>query len=51
MNQPEIGGISPFFIVRNAATSLAFYRDSLGFEITFKESEHDFLSVSVVHYL
>lgn len=41
MNGPEIGGISPFFIVKNAATALAFYRDSLGFEITFKEPEQD----------
>jgi catechol 2,3-dioxygenase-like lactoylglutathione lyase family enzyme len=41
MNQPEIGGISPFFIVRNTTAALAFYRDSLGFEITFKESEDD----------
>ena len=41
MNQPEIGGISPFFIVKNAAAALAFYRDSLGFEITFKEPKDD----------
>lgn len=41
MSQPEISGISPFFIVHDAAASLAFYRDSLGFEITFKESEQD----------
>ena len=41
MNAPEIGGISPFFIVHDAAAALAFYRDSLGFEIMFKESEDD----------
>lgn len=41
MDRPEISGISPFFIVHDAAASLAFYRDSLGFEITFQEPEHD----------
>ena len=41
MNQPEIGGISPFFIVRDAPAALAFYHDSLGFDITFKASEED----------
>ncbi len=38
----EIGGISPFFIVRNVPKALAFYRDQLGFEITFQgPSPHD----------
>jgi len=32
----EIAGISPFFIVGHVPTSLAFYRDRLGFEITFQ---------------
>ena len=36
MNQTEIGGASPFFIVRNVPAALAFYRDRLGFEITFQ---------------
>ena len=36
MTQPDIGAISPFFIVRNVPSSLAFYRDRLGFEITFQ---------------
>ena len=35
----EIGGISPFFIVSDVPTSLAFYRDRLGFEITFQGPE------------
>ena len=34
-----ISGISPFFIVRNVPASLAFYRDRLGFDITFERSE------------
>ena len=41
MNQPEIGGVSPSFIVRDAGAALAFYRDSLGFEITFKATDDD----------
>jgi len=39
MAPAEISGISPFFIVRNVPTSLAFYRDRLGFEITFEGPE------------
>jgi len=31
-----IAGIAPFFIVRNVPAALAFYRDQLGFEITFQ---------------
>jgi catechol 2,3-dioxygenase-like lactoylglutathione lyase family enzyme len=41
MNPPEIGGISPFFIVRDTAAALAFYRDSLGFESAYEEPEDD----------
>ena len=36
MTRPKITGIAPFFIVRNVPASLAFYRDRLGFEITFQ---------------
>jgi catechol 2,3-dioxygenase-like lactoylglutathione lyase family enzyme len=36
MTRPEIAGISPFFIVQNAARALSFYRDQLGFEIIFQ---------------
>jgi len=32
----DIAGIAPFFIVRNVPVALAFYRDRLGFEITFQ---------------
>ncbi len=41
MSQPEISGISPFFIVHDAAKALAFYRDRLGFAITFQEPLDD----------
>lgn len=37
MKRPEISGISPFFMVHDAAAALSFYRDQLGFEITFQE--------------
>lgn len=36
MTQAEITGISPFFIVSHVPSSLSFYRDRLGFEITFQ---------------
>jgi len=36
MTTTAIAGISPFFIVRDVPTALAFYRDRLGFEISFQ---------------
>ena len=39
MAQTEIYGISPFFIVRHVPSSLSFYRDKLGFDITFQGPE------------
>jgi catechol 2,3-dioxygenase-like lactoylglutathione lyase family enzyme len=36
MTQTEISGVSPFFIVRDVPAALSFYRDQLGFEITFQ---------------
>jgi catechol 2,3-dioxygenase-like lactoylglutathione lyase family enzyme len=41
MTQVEISGISPFFIVENTAVALAFYRDQLGFDVTFQEPADD----------
>ena len=41
MTRPEISRISPFFIVHDAAAALSFYRDQLGFEITFQEPADD----------
>jgi catechol 2,3-dioxygenase-like lactoylglutathione lyase family enzyme len=37
MTRPRISGISPFFIVADVSASLAFYREMLGFEVTFQE--------------
>jgi catechol 2,3-dioxygenase-like lactoylglutathione lyase family enzyme len=36
MTRPAIGGVSPFFIVADLDPALAFYRDKLGFEVTFR---------------
>ena len=36
MTRPAIAGVSPFFIVADVPATLAFYRDMLGFEITFR---------------
>lgn len=41
MTRPTISGISPFFIVADVPTTLAFYRDMLGFEITFRGPSPD----------
>ncbi|HXT63655.1 MAG TPA: VOC family protein [Pyrinomonadaceae bacterium] len=48
MTQPEISGISPFFIVSDVPSSLAFYRDRLGFEITFEGPEPDDIFFGIV---
>ena len=36
MTRPTISGISPFFIVADVPAALSFYRDKLGFEVTFR---------------
>lgn len=41
MIRPEITGISPFFIVTDIEAALSFYRESLGFEVTFREPADD----------
>jgi catechol 2,3-dioxygenase-like lactoylglutathione lyase family enzyme len=41
MTPVEISGISPFFIVKNLAAALAFYRDKLGFSVTFEGPADD----------
>jgi catechol 2,3-dioxygenase-like lactoylglutathione lyase family enzyme len=48
MTQAEIFGISPFFIVRHVPTSLAFYRDRLGFEITYQGPAPDDIFFGIV---
>ena len=48
MTQAEIAGISPFFIVNDVPTSLSFYRDRLGFEITFQGPAPDDIFFGIV---
>jgi len=48
MTKAEITGIAPFFIVRNVPAALAFYRDRLGFEITFQGPEPDDIFFGIV---
>lgn len=48
MTEVEIGGASPLFIVRNVPATLAFYRDKLGFDITFQGPEPDDIFFGIV---
>jgi catechol 2,3-dioxygenase-like lactoylglutathione lyase family enzyme len=48
MNPTEIAGISPFFIVRDVPAALAFYRDRLGFEITFQGPDPEDIFFGIV---
>ena len=41
MTRPVIPSISPFFIVSDMAATLSFYRDRLGFAVTFQELPPD----------
>jgi catechol 2,3-dioxygenase-like lactoylglutathione lyase family enzyme len=48
MTNTEISGIAPFFIVRNVPAALAFYRDRLGFDITFQGPTDDDIFFGIV---
>ncbi len=48
MTKTEISGIAPFFIVRNVPVALTFYRDSLGFDITFQGPSDDDIFFGIV---
>ena len=48
MAQPEIAGIAPFFIVNSVPAALSFYRDRLGFAITFQGPEPDDIFFGIV---
>ena len=41
MTTPEISSVAPFFIVKDLAEALAFYRDRLGFDIIFQGPADD----------
>lgn len=47
MNKPEIGGISPCFIVKKVAAAFEFYCEKLGFEIMY-QAEPDILYFGIV---
>ena len=48
MTAPAISSIAPFFIVRNVPAALAFYRDRLGFAITFQGPQPDDIFFGIV---
>ena len=48
MSQAVIAGIAPFFIVSDVPASLAFYRDRLGFEITFQGPDENDIFFGIV---
>jgi hypothetical protein len=48
MTPPEIRGVMPFFIVNNTVATLSFYRDRLGFEITYQGPTEDDIFFGIV---
>jgi len=48
VTRPAIGGIAPLFIVNSVPAALAFYRDRLGFEVTFQGPEPDDIFFGIV---
>jgi catechol 2,3-dioxygenase-like lactoylglutathione lyase family enzyme len=47
-SKPEISSIAPFFIVRNVPAALSFYRNRLGFDITFQGPTEDDIFFGIV---
>lgn len=48
MSITQITGIAPFFIVNNVPAALSFYRDRLGFNITFQGPSEDDIFFGIV---
>ena len=48
MTKPDIAGIAPFFIVKNVPAAMSFYRDRLGFDITFQGPGDDDIFFGIV---
>jgi hypothetical protein len=48
MTKPDISGIAPFFIVKNVPAAVVFYRDHLGFDITFQGPDPDDIFFGIV---
>ena len=48
MSTPDVGITAPLFIVRHVPETLAFYRDRLGFKVTFEGPEPDDIFFGIV---
>src|SRR5919198_4939980 len=48
MTEPNFSGIAPFFIVKNSPAALSFYRERLGFDITFQGPDPDDIFFGIV---
>jgi catechol 2,3-dioxygenase-like lactoylglutathione lyase family enzyme len=48
MTPATIAGIAPFFVVRDVPAALAFYRDRLGFAVTFQGPSEDDVFFGIV---
>src|SRR4026208_2350933 len=48
MTNPAISGIAPFFIVKSVPAAMSFYRDRLGFDITFQGPSDDDIFFGIV---
>src|SRR5262245_52287759 len=48
MTTPDITGIAPLFIVNSVPDTLAFYRDRLGFKVTFEGPEPNDIFFGIV---
>lgn len=48
MSEIEVGGASPLLIVRDVPETLAFFRDKLGFEVTFEGPEPNDIFFGIV---
>ena len=48
MAKTAITGIAPFFIVKSVPAALTFYRDRLGFDITFQGPSEDDIFFGIV---
>ena len=48
MRPSDISGIAPFFIVKDVPAALSFYRDRLGFEITYRGPDPDDIFFGIV---
>ena len=46
MTRATTSAISPFFVVSDVGRAIAFYREKLGFEVTFQEPDRNPFSPS-----